>query len=173
MEQEDKYIYESRVIFSGLTPPTKQSEVMETIIQEAKNKLLMSAGVIVDIKVDVTQVLTKEDIKLTAKQVIKDVLQAVAKVSCVQSDKILLNSRKGNLPRLRFVCYRLIKDIEMLLGITIGLKLIATEFNKDNHTTVLHGLNEFENLIFIKDKLTTKVYNESKSIILKKYSYAN
>lgn len=93
----------------------------------------------------------------------KNLLSVISFVSGQPEDAILGNSRARSLVLCRHVYYHIGRK-------KMGLKLkqIGLFMNRD-HTTIIHGLNKIDDMIFIKDEITMQFINQVNQCITEKY----
>jgi chromosomal replication initiator protein len=91
------------------------------------------------------------------KQYIKWVKEMVCRDCSISPLQLTSPSRNGGLPKYRYMCYQLIKDEFP----TIALGRIGQNFGGRDHSTVVHGLREFAEIIQ-KDENFQNIYQSIK-----------
>lgn len=93
----------------------------------------------------------------------KNLLSVISFVSGYSEDDILSHSRNRGLVLCRHVYFHVARK-------KMGLKLTEIgQVFKCDHTTVIHGLNKIDDMIFIKDEITNQLVDKVMVCIKEKY----
>lgn len=142
----------------------EKTRKMSVMLQEYEAQLCELIGFCVKINVSYTELKEPMPVQHDIKETIIHISNIVAEVYDIEKSDMLSSNRIPELVAARTTCYKIIRDTLP----KISLKTIGKEFNGRDHSTVIHGIQMFDDRM-----LTEKVFAEKYFRVLEKLTPNN